>query len=478
MFEEVRFILIYFLPGLSNEQREIMARNLPQRHRDTVFEPGGMVRYFLPEGVYRRLAPRDGMESVVGGSGEIRLEQSDSGGEGALVPVVSLSGMVRPGTASSSALASIDEHDYNDRSIPIPAAPSRIITTTTTTTTTTNNTNEALQRHHSLRNNNENNEPIPPPVTMRDAIVSLIHTTSTLLFRETTPPSPPRQPTPPQQLLPPQDEPFYIVNEGEDYPIPNNLLQDLSWDGDEYSMVDQSIDNDGVDVNNNTLVVVETSSEEPPATPYPIIPLLVNSMTSLAIPRLLPLTTTTNTPSPQPTPHEERSIEQTILSNALSTIIQTYSVTASNVIVDQAQIVIEANAPTVIRAGMALSSISGMGLFGYFNRIASGGGGGMLGGASQRRQALQVSSSSSGGRGGQSTSTSGRLVVTSLATTLFAGIFSMGGTFLLRAYVRRMVAARRKEILNESSTPSSSPDVKGADGGDESGPMPNRNNKT
>jgi len=54
-----------------------MTRNLLVMHRDTVFEPGGIARYFLPESVYHRLAPRGMGRVPVGnsaGNNNLRLE--------------------------------------------------------------------------------------------------------------------------------------------------------------------------------------------------------------------------------------------------------------------------------------------------------------------------------------------------------------------------------------------------------------------
>jgi len=244
-YVEGRFLLLYFLPGLTTQQRLAMAQNLPERHRDTVFSPGGMARYFLPDTVYRRLAPQ-----CHNSDSGVRTDDATTGinDSTAMVPM-------RTSSATTTTITNVStvRQRINPTAIPSQRQALQGVATTDNLQITTNNEHDHLTTPHRTGANREHgthqNETTPttptPPVTMRHAFASLIYVTRSLLFGEATPP-----PTTAEQQQPPipptqgdVDELFYIVNE-EDYPYGNDrdeLMQDLSWDGDEYSMVDQSV---------------------------------------------------------------------------------------------------------------------------------------------------------------------------------------------------------------------------------------------
>jgi len=54
-YMENRFLLLYFIPGLTPEQILGMVNRLPQRHRDLVLGPGGVARMLLPPSINNRI---------------------------------------------------------------------------------------------------------------------------------------------------------------------------------------------------------------------------------------------------------------------------------------------------------------------------------------------------------------------------------------------------------------------------------------
>lgn len=328
-FEENRFLLLYFLPGITTEQKLRMVQDLPQRHRDTVFSPGGLARFVLPEGVYRRLAPRS-ME------------------------------------ASQNVALPVDE---------------------------------------------SSSQPIP------SAIVPL--------------------------------------NYDDDREVPTNeMSQDRTY-GDEGDMDLQSTTSSQEhgnitqpDADDDALAIrsANTLEKSPMALPQ-IIPMLINYASSRVLPQHLPPrgTLPTSQQRPEDPIEYEQRVEREILSTAIYSVVETYSNTVSGLITDTTESVVEKSTPTIIRAGVALSSLSGLGLLGYFSNIMGAGIAGIL---MHKGRKTQIGGSYGGVY--RPDTMSGKMIVTGLVTTLFAGIFSTGSTVLLRSYVRKMAIARRKEMLSES----------------------------
>jgi len=465
-YSEFSYLLLYFLPGITTQQRITMAHNLPQRHMDTVFAPGGIARLILPHNIYQLLTPPNTHihASHPNPNANDIVTHDDSSSLPITSAVAHIHNASPPRCRNRATIGSRRQLIEGDTGTGIGgvrdyAHDTNAISSHLSLTVIDEHDNgeSRIERQQITPHNNDSeNENGRSPVTMRDAFAGLVHTTANLVFGEAMPQTSATITAPSQE------------DEGTFY-IENDLLQDMSY-GDESDMVDQSItsstahDNstsrtdDGVDaVTSQT----ESALEDSPTALPQIIPLLMNSLTSHSSPRLLPSTSQ----------HPEREIEvqqNNILSTAISTMVETYSNTATGILTDTAETIVEANAPMVIRAGVTLSSISGIGLLGYLSNLTYGitGGGASVGRALQRRRSDGV------GEFGRNT-TSGRLVVTGLATTLLAGVFSAGSAVLLRSYVRRMAAARREEVSDGLDRPALSESRKEGDDGS-SGRMDNR----
>ena len=56
-YMEYRYLLLYFIPGLTEPQLQRLLLRLPPRHRDLLFQPGGIPRILLPPSLYNLLSP-------------------------------------------------------------------------------------------------------------------------------------------------------------------------------------------------------------------------------------------------------------------------------------------------------------------------------------------------------------------------------------------------------------------------------------
>ena len=56
-YMEYRYLLLYFIPGLTESQLHHLLSRLPPRHRDLLFQPGGVARILLPPSLYTLLSP-------------------------------------------------------------------------------------------------------------------------------------------------------------------------------------------------------------------------------------------------------------------------------------------------------------------------------------------------------------------------------------------------------------------------------------
>lgn len=58
-YMEYRYLLLYFIPGLTEPQLNALISRLPRRHRQLLMQPGGIARMLLPDRVTELLSPPD-----------------------------------------------------------------------------------------------------------------------------------------------------------------------------------------------------------------------------------------------------------------------------------------------------------------------------------------------------------------------------------------------------------------------------------
>eukprot|EP00554_Chaetoceros_debilis_P002675 CAMPEP_0194081906 /NCGR_PEP_ID=MMETSP0149-20130528/7560_1 /TAXON_ID=122233 /ORGANISM="Chaetoceros debilis, Strain MM31A-1" /LENGTH=784 /DNA_ID=CAMNT_0038763925 /DNA_START=58 /DNA_END=2409 /DNA_ORIENTATION=+ len=115
---------------------------------------------------------------------------------------------------------------------------------------------------------------------------------------------------------------------------------------------------------------------------------------------------------------EQQEIESDILNEAISTMINNYANTATTSAMSVASSIIETVAPTVIRLGASLSSISSIGLLGFYS--------------STRMNPINI-----GGRRLSTNARTERNIISGLASTIVFGAFSVGTAYAARSYMRR-----------------------------------------
>ncbi len=134
----------------------------------------------------------------------------------------------------------------------------------------------------------------------------------------------------------------------------------------------------------------------------------------------------------QQTLEEQQEIEGDILNEAISTMMDNYTNSARNAVMDVTQNVIERIAPVIIRLGARLSSISAVGLLGIYSssRIAS----------PNHLMGINVSGRSLTNVNPRTE----RYIITGFASSLVLGAFSVGSAYIARSFVRRATAISRE----------------------------------
>eukprot|EP01083_Nonionella_stella_P026908 74063_1 len=120
---------------------------------------------------------------------------------------------------------------------------------------------------------------------------------------------------------------------------------------------------------------------------------------------------------------EQQDIESDILNEAISTMINNYTNTATASAMSVASSIIESVTPTVIRLGASLSSISSIGLLGFYS--------------STRMNPTNIMGRTIGGRRLSTNARTERNIISGLASTIVFGAFSVGTAYAARSYMRR-----------------------------------------
>ncbi len=374
-YMENRFLLLYFIPGLSPEQILQMVNRLPQRHRDLVLGPGGLARIFFPS-----------------------LAQSSN----AIVSGRNISPQIQ------FADAEVNDH------LPLPV----------------------------IEEGDE--EPVEPDdVTNADALRGIFDTARTLMTGES-----------PNEYDQVAEQDMYIATSQDTSQIP-----DLSWDNvdshEEEVHVDiqsqASDDSDlGLDINADDMTgnlqegqlsriarLVGVRHQQQPDTNSPPRTVTARPRPSDAQPRFSPPPIQEDS-NHQQTAEEERNLENEILNDAVSTVVNSYYNMAVQSVTEVASNIVDSVAPSIIRAGTRLSSLSGVGLMGIFSsRLLSEYPVSVMGRAITTRNLSE-------GR-------AGRYAVRGLLTTLTLGVVTVGTAYLTRSAIRR----QRDTILSDGEDKSS-----------------------
>lgn len=118
-------------------------------------------------------------------------------------------------------------------------------------------------------------------------------------------------------------------------------------------------------------------------------------------------------------------------------MINNFSSTATNTVVDTISSAVERFTPSLIRSGTRLSSVAGVGLLGMFT--------------SSQMQPISIMGRSVGGGGRRlGENRTERNIVTGLLSTLVMGGLSIGSAYATRFFTRRYLVAKRS--LTRDST--------------------------
>lgn len=499
MFQESRFLLLYFIPGLRPEQLNRLIDRLPQRQRDMAMEPGGLARMFLPSSVYNALAPPGSSSTgnTANSNGPTVEEIPNLPSDADADADVSADGngdipnstiitthhppriTSRPSSAGSSSRSSRSSRMMDD--LLIETNPSELTPIV-----------EEGDELDTVGNTVGDDEGVTEQVTVRDAIQGIV-----------------------QSFLPVSEEIVVTHDENDgDAPFVANESNDLSWE-DSFDQEDGDADVDA-DGNDQPLAIIpsedsrmaeirmavsessdgvneeedekldsvdsededsdigieispddftgnmnegrlrrlgrflgligrsdngDTSVQEQVATPNITPPINDSSNVEESTP-LPPATVTARTNIPQPPPaqrqqsqetartaeeiEEDRIMQDQIIEDAFSQMYSHYTSMVSEQATAAAQYVVEAIVPSVIRAGLAMTGVSGVSLAGIHS--------------SSRLASSSWGPSANVGRGlaTHRESRVGRYVTTGLLSTMAFGLVSVGSSMLLRRYVRGM----------------------------------------
>lgn len=411
-FMENRWYLLYFIPGLSNEQRQALIDRLPQRHRDMAYGPGGMARMFLPENIFRMIAPPNA-----------RSYSSSTQLGGSRMPAIMAD------VTSSSSIQRLQNQSVD---------------------TNTSLTLPVIDEGNDEDNQSQNREE-EDSVTMQDAMQNLIYTARAMITgsEETQ-----RTHNPALDLndLTMNNSPYDEVNavemEVEFSTMDSDDESDLGIELDADDMVNGM--NDGqlrrlarfvglsspIPVNASTprIVPVTPSSPETPYTPIR--------------PRIMDSAATTNLSNTfqrvlndlqeesdnelesiaEQTIEEQQELEGDIIMDAIGTMINHYTSQAADTALSVTNSIVESMVPPIIRFGTRLSGLSAIGLLGIYS-------------STMQRQ-FQIMGRSFGGGRSRRTRTEERLF-TGFALTLAFGTISAGSAYVARSITRSMMKSSK-----------------------------------
>ena len=425
-FMENRWYLLYFIPGLSNEQRQALIDRLPQRHRDMAYGPGGMARLFLPDGIFRMIAPPNARSysssaSVNTTTSRIPAIMADTSSS-------SRRSRTRNQSVETNALLTLPVIDEgNDEDI-----PSRI-----------------------LEEDDQN-------VTMQDAMHNLIHTARAMITGS--------------------EETQHIQSTVHNL---NDLTLDHSPNNDsnrvelevEFSAMDSDDESDlGIDMHADDMVngmndgqlrrlarFVGFSSPIPgdSSTPriVPATPSSPETPYTPARPRIFDRVTPSETNHAnnlsntfqrtlndlqedsddeveslaEQTIEEQQELEGDIIMDAIGAMINHYTSQAADTALSVTNSIVENIAPSIIRFGTRMSGISAIGLLGIYS--------------SSMQRPFQIMGRSFGGRRNTRTRSEESLI-TGFAFTLAFGAISAGSAYAARSITRSMMKSSKS---NEDS---------------------------
>lgn len=405
-FLENRFFLLYFIPGLSEEQVMGMVNRLPARHRDLLLGPGGMARMLLPENAWRMIDPNGPQRNAT----TLNVQNINS-------------------------VDSLEEEGVGTLGLPI-------------------------IRESADEDNFDVEESEQEEVTIQDAVQGLAHTAASLLFGRGNE----DQEEEHTITYNSSEDDLYeerVADEVSNIAVDPSNLNDLNWIDDQrrntnanHSIGSEDDDSDiGIDITPDAFTGHMSEgrlTRLARVLRLPISSPIEESSAMVTISSTPPTTVTTRRPvtlsrptqgTDSTTPNNEelvveQNLEEQILSEAVSTMISNYSSAAAQSLTGLAHFAVEAAAPTIIRTGLTISSLSGAGLLGYISsRSGTTSPGDIIFGGRQR----------SAPQGGE------RYVITGLFSTFFVGIASVGTAYFMRNRARAYLTSERIKAAEEKS---------------------------
>ncbi len=381
-YMENRFLLLYFIPGLSPEQILGMVNRLPQRHRDLVLGPGGIARILLQPSINNRIGNSNAAQTASG------TTQALSSTQQLVLPVI-----------------------------------------------------EEENETFSLADEEE--------VTNRDALQGIFSTARSLITGSGE-----------DDHDSVEEESLYVnvnVNTSDD----NQRVEfrDLSWDDaanrEENEVRSRNSDSDsgesdlGLEISSDDftgnlphgqlnriarMIGLQSSTPSLPSSPPTTVtarPMITEDHHEGGMP-LSPSSSEDSANSQ--VLEEERNLEGEIINEAVSAMFNNYYDAAIQGMTEVAANVADNVAPTIIRAGVRASSLSGLGLLGMF---------------SSRMLTVQQSAMMRRSVSGRNLADSGagRFAIRGLFSTLVIGMVSAGSAYLTRAFLRR----RQRDLMLSSA---------------------------
>lgn len=446
-----RFLLLYLIPGLSPSQILEMVNRLPARHRDLVLGPGGLARIIMPNSTTNNvmMSHSSGSSSSLGSSVEAGSSNGGSGrSTSQIVPVV-------PSTPSMSSPTIRMTNNNNHTPIsPLTPLSSFMQSPPPVTPQVTLPVIEE-----------EDNEEVTgvDEITNSDAMRAIFNTARSLFMTGIN-----------QSRIdddPIAEELYDNTMQQDSHQDSNVRINDLNWENMDNNDIDEveiqshgSASSDassdlGLDVSpdalsgnlqQNQLSRIARlvglgnqgrvrqddvpAHEQPPQErrSQPPATVTAHSLTQDTTTSTLmnPLLSQDRTEESRLT-EEEHNLEGEIINEAFSTVMSTYFDIATSSMTNMVVDLVESVAPSVIRAGVRLSSISGLGLLG------------MLSSQALHYQPLNIMGRSITSRN-LSDNRTGRFVVRSLVSTLGFGMVTIGSAYLTRTAARRYRCSLRQ----------------------------------
>lgn len=435
-FMENRWYLLYFIPGLTNEQRQILIDRLPQRHRDMAYGPGGLARLFLPDSLFRMIAPPNARSTAM-----VNVNHNHP----------SIAAVSSRGEEGSS-----DGNRWNRNTIG------------------NDDTNRLVQLLPMIEegNDEESNQTEEDQVTIQDALHNVIYTARSWITGT--------RPDIPRDMGRMIQGPIHNMN---DLTMNNSTNNDEDEQANFNSALEVNILNDddnhsdlGIDLDPNDMTggmndgqlrrlarFVGFSSPQPmnPSTPN-MIPATPSSPETPFSPIRLRVIETSSTPVntihasnvsstaferalnaldenssndgeigsvAEQTLEEQQELEGDIITVGLEWMVNHYTNQASDTILSLTSNIIEGIAPSIIRFGSRLSGISAIGLIGIYT--------------STLQQPFQIMGRSIVGGRHARTRTEERISA-GFTLTLALGAISAGSAYAVRNLLRGMMSATTK----------------------------------